>query len=91
MLEDIPDYNPLNLTTNSHWVVYEGGLNIIEVGDEKFVGFRIYTWGLNFNDNYKPESGNKTKEVNIKYNFLYNTNIDVKSFKSNYYGFIEIY
>ncbi|OXG09020.1 hypothetical protein B0A64_03230 [Flavobacterium araucananum] len=90
MIEDKESYNPKDLTTNVHWVVYEGGLSFIDVGESKFVHFYIYTWGLDFTNDYKPESGNK-KEVNLKFKFLYKPcNIDVKSFKSNYYGYIEI-
>lgn len=91
MIEDVSSYNPKNLTTNSHWVVYEGGLNFLEVGDNKFVHFNIYTWGLDFKNDYLPQSRDK-KEVPSKYNFLYSPySIDVESFKSNYYGYIEVY
>jgi hypothetical protein len=99
MIEDVAGYNPVNLTTNSHWVVYEGGLTFFDIHGnittkleqaEKVV-FSIYTWGLDFRNDYLPQSGNK-KEVDLKYKFLYKPfYIDVKSFKSNYYGYIEIF
>lgn len=63
-------YDPMTLITNSHWVVYEGGLKFLEVGDSKFVHFSIYTWGLDFKHDYLPESGNK-KEVPTQYKLLY--------------------
>lgn len=44
MIEDKPGYNLKALTTNSHWVIYEGGLNFLEVGDSKFVHFNIYIY-----------------------------------------------
>lgn len=90
MIEDLPGYNIVDLGTDSHWVVYEGGLNFLEVGDSKFIHFNIYTWGLNYKNNYKPKSGNK-KEVPVEYKFLYEPySINAESFKSNYYGYIEI-
>jgi hypothetical protein len=99
MIEDVSSYNPKNLTTNSHWVVYEGGLTFYDihgnittkVDQAEKIFFSIYTWGLDFKNDYLPESGNK-KEVNPKYKFLYKPYyIDIKSFKSNYYGFIEVF
>lgn len=89
MIEDKQSYNPKALTTNVHWVVYEGGLNFLEVGDSKFVGFRIYTWG------YDPvtqlnEEGNEDNKY--KRPLIYKKQrISIKSFKSNYYGYIEVY
>ena len=37
MIDDEPGYNLKDLTTDSHWVVYEGGLNFIDVAESKFV------------------------------------------------------
>lgn len=89
MIEDDPGYNLKDLTTDCHWVVYEGGLNFIEVGDNKFVGFSIYTWG------YDPvtqldEGGSEDNKY--KRPLIYKKQrISIESFKSNYYGYIEVY
>jgi len=88
MIDDEAGYNPKDLTTDSHWVVYEGGLNFIDVGDSKFVGFNVYTWGYD-PINQLDEAG---KKANIKYKLIYNKQrISIESFKSNYYGYIEVY
>ncbi|MGE8342771.1 MAG: hypothetical protein ACN6OI_17215 [Flavobacterium sp.] len=88
MIEDSPGYNVKDLTTDSHWVVYEGGLNFIDVGDSKFVGFNIYTWGFD-PVNQVDELGNTDK---YKRPLIYGKQkISVESFKSNYYGYIEVY
>lgn len=88
MIEDKASYNPKALTTNIHWGVYEGGLNFLEVGDSKFVGFRIYTWG------YDPvkQLNEFDKEAKPNHKFIYKKQrISIKSFKSNYYGYVEVY
>lgn len=88
MIEDISSYNLNNLTTNSHWVVYEGGLNLIDVGESKFVGFSIYTWG------YDPvtQLDEFNKEAKPNHKFIYKRQrINIATFKSNYYGYIEVF
>jgi hypothetical protein len=88
MIEDVSSYNPKNLTTNSHWVVYEGGLNFIDVGDSKFVKFKIYTWGYSPVDQ-RDKFGN---EAHYTKTLIYKKEvINVESFKSNYYGYIEVF
>ncbi|TDW51757.1 hypothetical protein EV144_101434 [Flavobacterium sp. 270] len=67
MIEDMAGYDPMTLTTNSHWVVYEGGLKFLEVGDSKFVHFSIYTWDLILNMIIFPNQ-------EIKKKYLHNTN-----------------
>jgi hypothetical protein len=86
MIDDEPGYNLKDLTTDSHWVVYEGGLNFIDVGESKFVGFRIYTWGYDPNTQI-DEAGHAAKSTKT---LIYkNQRINIESFKSNYYGYIE--
>lgn len=96
MIEDVSSYNPKNLTTNSHWVVYEGGLTFFDVHGNittkveqaKKVFFSIYTWG------YDPIT--QENELHVPADpintLIYNKEkIYIESFKSNYYGYIEIY
>ncbi|WP_316633028.1 type VI secretion system tube protein TssD [uncultured Flavobacterium sp.] len=88
MIEDKVSYNVKDLTENAHWVVYEGGLNFIDIGDSKFVGFRIYTWGYD-PVNQIDESGLPAKSTKT---LIYkNERISIESFKSNYYGYIEMF
>lgn len=88
MIKDIPEYSNMSVSENSHWVVYEGGLNFIDVGDSKFVGFRIYTWGYD-PISQKDEGNNPAHSSNV---LIYgNQKISIKSFKSNYYGYIEMH
>ncbi len=53
------------------------------------VTFKIYTWGYNPVD-YKNEKGKPMWDKNSVFLLGSNT-ISVKSFKSNYYGYIEVY
>jgi len=96
MIEDVSSYNPKNLTTNSHWIVYEGGLTFydihgnitakVELADKVF--FSIYTWG--YNPTSQLDEANKSAMPNQV--LIYNhQRISIESFKSNYYGYIEIY
>ncbi|MFD2940662.1 hypothetical protein [Flavobacterium notoginsengisoli] len=96
MIEDVSSYNPKNLTTNSHWVVYEGGLTFYDihgnittkVEQAEKVFFSIYTWGYD-PINQRDESGNEAHHSEI---LIYRKNfISTKSFKSNYYGYIEVF
>jgi hypothetical protein len=67
-------------------VVYEGGLNFIDVGDSKFVSFNIYTLGYD-PINQLDEAG---KKANIKYKLIYNKQrISIESFKSNIMGILR--
>lgn len=88
MIEDIPGYNPKALTTNSHWIVYEGGLNFNTVGSNKMIGFKIYTWGfdpINLVDENKRIDKYKRPLIYGK------QQISIESFKSNFYGYIEVH
>ncbi|MDA6070062.1 hypothetical protein NJT12_10575 [Flavobacterium sp. AC] len=88
MIDDEPGYNLKDLTTDSHWVVYEGGLNFIDVGESKFVGFKIYTWGydtVNQIDEFKKPSPSSKILIHA------HQRIKIESFKSNYYGYIEVF
>jgi hypothetical protein len=88
MIKDKVNYDLKALTTNVHWVVYEGGLSFVDVGESKFVGFSIYTWGFD-PVNQKDEWG---KEDEDKKPLIYGKErISIESFKSNYYGYIEVY
>lgn len=88
MIKDKVNYDLKALTTNVHWVVYEGGLSLIDVGESKYVGFSIYTWGI---DPVSQED-EKGSPAEPKYKFIYEKQrISIKSFKSNYYGYIEVY
>lgn len=89
MIENITSYNLKDLTTNSHWVVYEGGLNFIEVGDSKFVGFKIYTWG--YNPITQLDELGKSDYIYQRPLIYNHQRISIESFKSNYYGYIEVY
>ncbi|MFD2940660.1 hypothetical protein [Flavobacterium notoginsengisoli] len=97
MIEDVSSYNPKNLTTNSHWVVYEGGLTFYDihgnittnVGQAEKVFFSIYTWGFD-PVTQLDEFGNDDNKY--KRPLIYKKqSISIKSFKSNYYGYIEAY
>lgn len=96
MIEDVSSYSPKNLTTNSHWIVYEGGLTFYDihgsittkVEQAEKVFFSIYTWGFN-PVSQLDEFGNQSIPVN---KLIYKKqNIFTKTFKCNYYGYIETY
>ncbi|MDP5201509.1 hypothetical protein Q9Q97_18080 [Flavobacterium sp. DG2-3] len=85
MIDDKSNYNSfVSIGNNSHWIVYEGGLQFLDINKQttiyldnvKHIKFKIYTWGEN------P----------LKSRFITKPLVDglsVKSFKSNYYGYIE--
>lgn len=88
-------YNSLvDIGNDSHWVVYEGGLQFFDekgnsttvLDEAKTLTFKIFTWGYNPVD-YEDELGNKP---NAKYKLLIDKKITVKSFKSNYYGYLKV-
>ena len=100
MIDNKSSYNSLvDIGNDSHWVVYEGGLQFFDkngkvitvLDDVETLTFRIFTWGRNPNTamfkSYKTKSDILDNQV---YNFI-TIGIKVKSFKSNYYGYIEVY
>ncbi len=96
MIEGIKSYSYSDILNNSHWVVYEGGLQFFDennvvtnrLDDVKEVSFRIYTWGYN-PLNYLDEKGTKPSS---SYKLL-NANYKISSecFKSTFYGYVEAY
>ena len=72
----------LSLFTQSHWIVYEGGLNfynaankpVKEIGKATKLAFKFATWGEN------PD--------NSIDNLLYKGRISVACFKCTFYGYI---
>ncbi|MET3047506.1 hypothetical protein, partial [Flavobacterium covae] len=98
MIDNKSSYNSLvDIGNDSHWVVYEGGLQFYDkngkvtsvLDDVDSLTFRIFTWGYNPVD-YKNEKGKPMWDKNSVF-LLGNNRISVKSFKSNYYGYIEVY
>ncbi|WP_376777383.1 hypothetical protein [Flavobacterium covae] len=98
MIDNKSSYNSLvDIGNDSHWVVYEGGLQFYDkngkvtsvLDDVESLTFRIFTWGYNPVD-YKNEKGKPIWDKNSVF-LLGNNRISVKSFKSNYYGYIEVY
>jgi len=99
MLEDVSSYNSMvDIGNDSHWVVYEGGLHFFDktgvattvLDDVETLTFRIFTWGYN-PATLKDAAGNNPHS---KYKLLSaksGMKISAKSFKSNYYGYIEVY
>ena len=82
MFENIVSYSYNDLLTQSHWIVYEGGLNfynaankpVKEVGKATMLAFKFATWGEN------PD--------NSIDNLLYKGRISVACFKCTFYGYI---
>ena len=72
----------LSMFTQSHWIVYEGGLSfynaanklVKEIGKATTLSFKFATWGV-------APSNSHENLVNKK-------NISVSCFKSTFYGFI---
>ena len=82
MFDDIVSYSYNDLLTQSHWIVYEGGLifynaankPVKEVGKATMLAFKFATWGEN------PD--------NSIDNLLYKGRISVACFKCTFYGYI---
>ncbi|MCX8523666.1 hypothetical protein OF897_06990 [Chryseobacterium formosus] len=98
MIDNKSSYNSVvDIGNDSHWVVYEGGLQFFDknskvtsvLDDVESLTFRIFTWGYNPVD-YKNEKGKPMWDKDSVF-LLGNNTISVKSFKSNYYGYIEVY
>ena len=82
MFDDIVSYSYNDLFTQSHWIVYEGGLNfcnvankpVKEIGKATKLAFKFATWG-------EPPD-------NSIDNLLYKGRISVACFKCTFYGYI---
>ena len=82
MFDNIVSSSYNDLLTQSHWIVYEGGLNfynaankpVKEVGKATMLAFKFATWGEN------PD--------NSIDNLLYKGRISVACFKCTFYGYI---
>lgn len=100
MIEDVSGYNSLiDIANDSHWIVYEGGLTFFDIKgnitirmeDVDKLTFRIFTWGRNpTNAVYKDFTLKKDIIDTQVLKFITPNGINVKSFKSNYYGYIEV-
>ena len=82
MFDDIVSYSYNDLFTQSHWIVYEGGLSfyntanklVKEIGKATTLSFKFATWG---------------KEPEESLNLLSDKQrVSVRCFKSTFYGFI---
>jgi hypothetical protein len=99
MIKDSASYNSVvDIGNDSHWVVYEGGLQFFDeagavtsnLDDVRSVSFKIYTWGydpVNLVDSNGKGPAGVYKLLSAKTG----RKISVSSFKSNYYGYIEVY
>lgn len=100
MIYNKSSYSSLvDVFNDSHWVVYEGGLvffdsnkNVTSDLDKvDYVSFKIFTWGRNpSSGEYFTISETKAIDKDVK-NMSTTPGLNVKSFKSNFYGYIEMY
>ena len=82
MFENIVSYSYNDLLTQSHWIVYEGGLifynaadkPVKEIGKAITLSFKFATWGVAPSDSNKQLKNKKS--------------ISISCFKSTFYGFI---
>lgn len=100
MIDDKSSYNSVvDIGKDSHWVVYEGGLQFFDknglvtmvLDDVETLTFRIFTWGRNPNTGEYKGVDKKTYFDKEVINIQNLPGIKVKSFKSNYYGYIEVH
>lgn len=70
-----------------HWVVYEGGLEILngskiesDYDDVTNINFNIFTWGEIRNNSIDSKTGNIMKKIKLTKN----------QFRSNYYGYLKL-
>ena len=100
MIDDKSSYNSLvDIGKDSHWVVYEGGLQFFDknglvttvLDDVETLTFRIFTWGRNPKTGEYKGMDKKTYFDKEVINIQNLPGIKVKSFKSNYYGYIEVH
>ena len=90
-------YSVSEVFTDSHWIVYEGGLHLFdsagrttkEANLATTVQFKAYSWGTN------PETGEKIDKVtgilapNDSVNIFLKNGISAAAWKSNFYGYIS--
>ena len=89
-------YSVSEVFTDSHWIVYEGGLHLFDAAGRMTqdaslattVQFKAYSWGTN------PETGEKIDKVtgvlapNDSVNIFLKNGISTAAWKSNFYGYI---
>lgn len=91
-------YSVVDIGRDSHWVVYEGGLEFFDkegnattdLGDVKSLKFQIFTWGRNPTTSVYRRYTDGKEYIDSAVTKFRTTGIKVKSFKSNYYGYIEV-
>ena len=94
LISDEPSYSYADIFNDSHWVVYEGGLQLLDknkkttsnLDDVEYVSFKIYTWGYD-PVSLKDENGVRPSS---SYKLIRTSIISSKSFKSNFYGYIKM-
>ncbi|QYS91246.1 hypothetical protein JJC04_16230 [Flavobacterium covae] len=86
------DYKPgddysLDDFSEYHWVVYEGGLEILnglkpesDYDNVTNINFNVFTWGELRNDSVNPTSGLPMRKIRLTKN----------QFRSNYYGYLKL-
>ncbi len=94
IIEGEVSYSYGDIFNDSHWVVYEGGLRLLDSDKEittnlekvEYVSFNVYTWG------YDPVSlvDENKNPADPSYKLLISRVISAKSFKSNFYGYIKL-
>lgn len=100
MIYNKSSYNSLvDVLNDSHWVVYEGNLVFyddqqaptLDLDEAKTVSFKIFTWGRDPNSaQYITLSKKQDIDKDVQ-NMITKPGLKIKSFKSNYYGYIEMY
>lgn len=103
LIGDKANYNFSHLFTESHWVVYEGNLRLVNAKEEPTkeldkvakVYFDVYTWGINPEDAKWYEKALTSEpyktsppEINRFIKDFKSIGISTQSWKKNYYGFI---
>lgn len=100
MIYNKASYSSLvDVFNDSHWVVYEGDLAFydsdknltVDLDKVASVCFKIFTWGRDpKSGQYTTLAGNIDTDKDVKA-MIEKPGINSKSFKSNYYGYIEMY
>ncbi|MCT2408069.1 hypothetical protein NZD88_11010 [Chryseobacterium antibioticum] len=100
MIYNKSSYSSLaDVFNDSHWVVYEGGLTFYDADKnptsdlEKAasVSFKIFTWGRDPQTGKYLTLGGKWENDADVQKMIGKPGLNIKSFKSNYYGYIEMY
>lgn len=100
MIYNKASYNSLvDVFNDSHWVVYEGDVVFYDSSQNpttdldkaETVSFKVFTWGRNPNSgDYITLAEKIGIDQDVK-NMITKPGLKIKSFKSNYYGYIEMY